>query len=775
MSFIKELKRRNVPRMAVLYVVAAWLIMQVAGVLIDLTALSAWSGRWVLAVLAIGFPIALLFSWFYEITPEGLALETEITPGQPITQVTGRRMDFVIISVLCAALILFAWEKWWPDGPIEQSIAVLPFENMSNDPQQEYFSDGISEEILNLLAQIGPLKVIARTSSFSFKGKDVDIATVAAQLNVRHILEGSVRRDGNQVRITAQLIDAQDSTHVWSQTFDRDLSAANLFHTQSEIARAIAGHLKTTLTEGEDQRLAKVPTDNMDAYAAYLLGRHRLTDRRVEGLAEATEQFALAIEQDPEFAAAYSGLADACGLYTNYSGGFVHAGCPPHEAENYFQDLEPLARKALELDDTLGEAWISLGELLDGQFVGTAEGMPLLREARAAFEQGLALNPSYSQGYHWYALSLDRVQAYENPPYGWLEAWKQRKWQSVIERGLEVDPLSVPLHYMAAIYPEYAQSMDDAMWHARRMIEIAPDSPRGYETLGELNWALLGRIDEAIKWESKAAEIDPQQVNFPMAIGRGYAALGDLDMALVHFERARQIISPQAKHQQVIILISEAAAWLGSADELSVQKARERLEKVEVFKKWQKLQIEASLALAAGRAAEWMADYEQLEPNCLTVRTLEEREEQLVYWRQIAAICPGYVARVFQELGDHERARDSIQKSFEFWEPWVDFAGAEERRIRTLAMLGREEEALDVFEELVQSGWRESWDRRTVGLRFLLHRDVTLDAIRDHPRFQAIVATIEADMAEQLENVREMERRGEIPTLEELRAALSEN
>jgi hypothetical protein len=201
---ISELKRRNVFRMAVLYLISAWLVMQVAEVIIGLAGLPDWSGKLVLAVLAIGFPIALVISWFYEITPEGLALEKDVPEGQSITHVTGRRMDFVVISVLAAGLILFAGDKWWPREPLELSIAVLPFDNMSADPEQGYFSDGISEEILNLLAQIEGLKVIARHSSFSFKDKDVDIATMAEQMDVRHILEGSVRRSGDRVRISSK-------------------------------------------------------------------------------------------------------------------------------------------------------------------------------------------------------------------------------------------------------------------------------------------------------------------------------------------------------------------------------------------------------------------------------------------------------------------------------------------------------------------------------------------------------------------------------------------
>ena len=188
MALIKELKRRNVFRMAVLYAIAAWLIMQVAEVLNDLANLPDWVGPIVLGLLAVGFPIALILSWFYELTPAGISLEKGGDRAESITRMTGRRLDFIVISLLCAAVILFAFDKWWIGGPPQQSIAVLPFENMSADPEQ-YFSDGISEELLNLLAKIPELRVISRSSAFSYKGKAIDTPTIAEQLNVAHVLE----------------------------------------------------------------------------------------------------------------------------------------------------------------------------------------------------------------------------------------------------------------------------------------------------------------------------------------------------------------------------------------------------------------------------------------------------------------------------------------------------------------------------------------------------------------------------------------------------------
>ncbi len=267
MGLISELRRRNVIRMAVLYAIAAWLIMQVAEVIMDLANLPDWIGTTTLWLLAVGFPIALIFSWFYEITPEGLSLEKDVDRAESITHVTGRRLDFIVISLLCAAVILFAYDKWWMQGPPEKSIAVLPFENMSGDPGQEYFSDGLAEELLNLLARIPELRVTSRSSAFFYKGKKFKIADVGRELNVGHILEGSVRRSGDTVRITAQLIDVTTDAHLWSQTWDRTFD--DIFIIQDEIAEAVVDALKISLLGDTPRALETTP----EAYALYLQGR----------------------------------------------------------------------------------------------------------------------------------------------------------------------------------------------------------------------------------------------------------------------------------------------------------------------------------------------------------------------------------------------------------------------------------------------------------------------------------------------------------------------
>ena len=345
MGLVSELRRRNVLRMVVLYAVAAWLIMQVAGVLIDLGSLPDWIGPIILPLLALGFPIALIVSWFYELTPEGISLEKDVKPNESTTHVTGRRMDFIVISLLAAAVILFAYDKWWIAPPPEFSIAVLPFENMSDDPVQEYFSDGISEDILNLLVKVPEMQVTSRSSAFSFKGQNVDVPTIAAKLNVAHVLEGSIRKSGNQLRITAQLIEVGTDTHLWSETYDRDLK--NVFAIQDEIASAVVDALQITML-GEKP---KSDETNPEAYALYLQGHHIWEQA---GRSEAMDVEALlkrALEIDPDLAPAWTEL------------GYVYRVQATSGLRPVDEGIE-LARhaiqRALEIDPRNGRAYAAL-------------------------------------------------------------------------------------------------------------------------------------------------------------------------------------------------------------------------------------------------------------------------------------------------------------------------------------------------------------------------------------------------------------------------------
>jgi adenylate cyclase len=319
MSFVRELKRRNVFRVGVAYLIIGWLLLQVSDTLVPALHLPEWFQSGVALLLILGFPLALFFAWAFELTPDGLKKEKDIERDQSVTPVTGRKLDFLIIGLLTVALGYFAYDKFVASPPAPQdsiySIAVMPFVNMSSDPEQEYLSVGLSEELLNLLAKIPKLRVAARTSSFSFKDQTLEIPEIAQRLNVVYVLEGSVRKSGNHIRITAQLIKADDGFHIWSETYDRELE--NIFVIQDEIAAAVVDELKITLL-GEKPKATETDTE---AYALYLKGRHMGRQRSsVQMIRQAEILLTQSLEIDPDFAPAWTELGAVYWDQGNYAG-----------------------------------------------------------------------------------------------------------------------------------------------------------------------------------------------------------------------------------------------------------------------------------------------------------------------------------------------------------------------------------------------------------------------------------------------------------------------
>ena len=343
MGLVSELRRRNVFRVALAYILVAWLILQVADTLAPALRLPDWINSAVAFFLVLGFPLAVFFAWAYELTPDGIKREEGVDRSQSVTHLTGRKLDFVIIGMLVLALGYFSHDKFvlepGRDAELieatteavterlvetgesevaDKSIAVLAFADMSPEGDQEYFSDGISEELLNVLAKIPGLRVVARTSSFQFKGENRDIVDIGQQLNVAHILEGSVRKSGNKLRITAQLIKADDGFHLWSESYDRELD--DIFAVQEEITAAIIDVLKVKLLRepatGETVRPTVIQTTNSAAYDAYLQGRELRRGGGQRNIEEAISHFERSLRLDERFAPAHAQLAIAIITHT---------------------------------------------------------------------------------------------------------------------------------------------------------------------------------------------------------------------------------------------------------------------------------------------------------------------------------------------------------------------------------------------------------------------------------------------------------------------------
>jgi TolB-like protein len=411
LSLIKELKRRNVFKVAITYVVLAWLSAQVAELLLETFGAPDWVLKTLLMLLMIGFPFALFFAWAFELTPEGIKKEKDVDRSQSITPQTGRKLNSTIISVLVLALGYFAWDKFMAAPgqetastgvalenstdtaldsalPADKSIAVLPFDNRSNQEEDEFFTSGIHDDVLTQLAQISSLRVISRTSVAQFKGTTKSIHEIAELLGVATILEGGVQRSGNQVRINMQLIDAATDAHLWAQTFDRELTANNIFSIQSEIASAVTEAMRATLSPEEQQRISSVPTENMQALEEYFKGRAEMDQRTRPALESSRMRFEQARKLDPEFALAYAGEAQAILLLTDAADSY---GEIPGEETSRL--ARPLLSRALELAP------------LDAQVLGIYGLLERndynIELALDYYRRSVALNPSSGEVLNW--------------------------------------------------------------------------------------------------------------------------------------------------------------------------------------------------------------------------------------------------------------------------------------------------------------------------------------------------------------------------------------
>ena len=399
MSFFAELKRRNVLRAAAFYAASTWLLVQVATQVFPFFHIAEWVVRWIVVASIIGFPFAMLFSWVYEWTPQGLQRESAIPPNESITRHAGKKLDRWIIAILALAVVLLLADKLVlpkaanpgsdKAATSDKSIAVLPFLNMSSDKEQDYFSDGLSEELLNQLAQIPQLRVIARTSSFSFKGKEVDVATIAKALNVANVLEGSVRKSANTLRITAQLVRTSDSSNLWSQTYERQMT--DVFKVQDEIAGDVVAALKVKLLP--TQQLTKTQrTGNPEAYEHYLLGIDISRRDRLEASQLAAAEFQKAITLDPGYANAYAMLSIA------QARGADLASSPAQRAEEIKQALATIDQ-AITLAPDLALGYIRRGYL---RYTRAWD----WQGAAADFKRALALDPNNAELLSSYSQSL---------------------------------------------------------------------------------------------------------------------------------------------------------------------------------------------------------------------------------------------------------------------------------------------------------------------------------------------------------------------------------
>jgi TolB-like protein len=512
-TLFHELSRRRVFRVAGIYGVVAWVLTEVADVVFPALQLPDWTVTFVVALLILGFPIAMIFAWVFDIGPQGIERTeplAERAKGIPHPE------RLVYVALVVVAMGIMAWFLYprvtdtaqRADGP-RDSIAVLPFSNLSQDSNNDYFSDGMSEELLNLLARVPNLRVASRTSSFAYKDQNIDVREVARQLGVDTVLEGSVRRQGDRVRITAQLIDARDGYHLWSQTYDRELK--DIFAVQDEISAEIVKALKVTLAgdgEGDEEApepvLARAaPTDNVEAYQYYLQARHQFKRRGEEAINKTISLLEQALELDPEFARAYAGLAAAYVVLPGYVG---------EAPGRYFEEASVAARQALARDPNLGEAHAVLAQIDNGRWNWT--------DAEAGFFFATSLDPNDPTAHHWHSILLRNAGRLEAS----LEAAK---------KAFELDPASPIINNnLALVYVSLGYD-EQALKYSRSAQELGLANVGG--AVEQITTARRGDRDELLKFLNE----NPNNANFPpgffemmLDVAEDPSRIGELDAVL---------------------------------------------------------------------------------------------------------------------------------------------------------------------------------------------------------------------------------------------------
>lgn len=526
MSFFRELRRRHVVKVGISYVVVAWLILQVVDVLLGNLDIPAWTFRLILVLLVIGFPVAIMLAWAYDLSPDGI----KRTSASSDTSAS------------------YESERPAPDSsasgptPPKASVAVLPFVNMSGDKSNEYFSDGLAEELLNVLAKIDQLKVAARTSSFHFKGETGNVANIAKSLGVATILEGSVRQSGSRIRITAQLISAADGYHLWSETYDRELD--DIFAVQDEIALSVAAALKVKLLGHKGEQINANGTNNTTAFQAYLQGMHYKNQGSNEtAMQNAVSAFEKAIQLDPQYAQAYAGLASSWDWLTTNSFIRYEEGIPK---------IEKSAARAIELGPNLADGYLVLGRMLLHYKLDQ-------QGARKAINTAMKLNPGNSE----VQVEFARISCY----FGDVEASV-----SAANKALELDPVSKYAHYFLGHVLYFGRRYDDAIQVFQDLLRLDPVYPRPRYTMGmcrfmkgdaaaaledvssePLSWMLhsgsaillhkLGRHAEAEECMRKLFVANDE--NYALyQLGQIYSQWGDADTALKYLNKARTFEDP---------------------------------------------------------------------------------------------------------------------------------------------------------------------------------------------------------------------------------------
>ncbi|MDH3588165.1 MAG: hypothetical protein OEQ74_02050, partial [Gammaproteobacteria bacterium] len=658
---------------------------------------------------------SLVLAWVLEWTPEGVKLEVDVDRSESVAPYPGRKMTYGIIGLLTVALTISITlnvtglrdaEQTASISQRNSSIAVLPFESRSTDPENALFADGIHDDLLTGLANIQALKVISRTSVLKYRNPTRNLPEIASELGVNTVLEGSVQRAGDNVRVNVQLIDAQTDEHIWAKIYDRELTAKNIFRIQSEISAEITNALRTQLTPEEQGRMAAIPTENLEAYSLCMAGRGNVYKRRLETLQEARQQYQDAIELDPEYSFAYSGLADSILLLM-----INHKAIPQPEAHRLArQALE----KALALDDKNADAYASLGLLKMNMGQREKDGAEFA-EAEAAFRKAIELSPNHAQAYTWFA-SLKSVQLDLDGA------------AALHKKSLVLDPLArIPRSNLAGLYAQMGRN-DEALTEWLEGVRINPEWPTAYDNVA-IHLAGLGRLDEAYAWSIKARELNTDPLAAQSLIG-----------VLLQFgetEQASAVLSGLPEdHPLYPIVDGFQKMFVGDYREAIVS--------------WEQ-------AIAAGfkSSKEFLVD--PMSDSALLIGDFAKSLDYALHLNPALADpdfevdtenahnALKYAYLLLREDPANARAQALLDETLSVVEtmPRLGMAGHGSRDVQILALQGRPDEALARLRQAFDQGFRGS----RIYDNWNLSEDPYLESIRDTDAFRSVQSDIRSAVA----------------------------
>ncbi len=702
--FYHELRRRRVFGVVALYAVAAWAVIEIGDMAISSGLVSGLTTRNLFTLALIGFPLVLIAGWFFDVTRNGVFRTAPATVGESYGA-SLQVKDYLLLTIMLA-IWSGAYVYVHTPPPVEKSIAVMPFENRGNDPENAHFAFGIHDDLMTQLQRIGDLTLIAAPSVRAID-PDTPIQQAALKLGVAYIMKGSVERILDRIRVNVVLLDAAHEQQTWAGSYDRELSAINLFDIRDEITKAITGELQAILSPAEQSRVFDLPTTSLEANSHYARGRQLLVNRQPEELVQAMQEFEAAVEIDPDFALAWTGIADAALLL--FSAGAM-------SLTEYGETQDRAVMKALSLNDRLGEVWVAYGDSL---VRAGASNLEESHAALAAFEKAIELAPNYALAYHRYAMNLDGLEQTE-------------RRLALYRKAIQLDPMTPVYQNNLAAALRVLGREAEAMQLYTHLLESNPEFPFVYASIAGLH-ATGGGIAEAIQWASEGLQLAPAHAALLSDLAGYYVSLELWDQVAQVRQLMVERLDPGDYRLPILDfdILMRQLDWQGALEALEAFPAQYS-EHPYVVALTGRVHFDMGNMQEAGnywaRLENWAYGPKANEGNCRNMQ-------------------------VIMQTGDEVRGRELLKEAlnyFEFIMPSVTrHTDLDERRGICYLLDNQPDEALEFYAQRIDHGHFDDW--------WNIRLNPLLEPFREGPRMVGLDQKVEALISEEREMVLEME------------------